>query len=253
MEHKLIFGNCLEIMKDVPDKSVDMVLADPPYGTTQCKWDSVINLDKMWKQLKRIVKPRGAIVMTASQPFTSVLITSNLNMYKQSLVWEKNKSTGHLNANRMHMRAHEDIVIFYKKLPVYNPIFGEGIAYSNNHKSGDSGECYGDVKSSKRNDITTRYPRSVLKFDVDIKAEFHSTQKPIRLMEYLIKTYTNKNDLVLDFTCGSGSTIIACENTGRHSIGIDNGLCEKNKIINGIQIKGLKWIEIAQLRLDGKI
>lgn len=218
---KLLQGDCLELMKSIPDGSVDLVLTDPPYGTTQNKWDSIIDLELMWKEVWRVLKPRGCVVLFCSQPYTSKLVMSELGNYRQSLVWEKNKSTGHLNANRMHMRAHEDLLLFYKKLPVYNPQMGEGLAYSNKHKAGDSGDCYGEVGYSERNNVTTRYPRSVLKFEVDIKAEFHPTQKPVSLLEYLVKTYTNESETVLDFTMGSGSTGVACINTNRKFIGIE--------------------------------
>ena len=218
---KLINGDCLLEMQEIPSKSIDMVLADPPYGTTACKWDSVLPLEFMWHELKRITKDNGAIVMTASQPFTTSLVHSNMKMFRQSLVWEKNKSTGYLNANRMHMRSHEDIVIFYKRLPLYNPQFSEGKAYSNSHKAGDSGDCYGKVSESKRKNVTTRYPRSVIKIDVDMKAEFHPTQKPVALMEYLIATYTNEGDTVLDFTMGSGTTGVAAKRLKRSFIGIE--------------------------------
>ena len=218
---KLIHGDCLEEMKKIPDGSVDMVLTDPPYGTTACKWDTVIDLDLMWGQLKRVIKPNGAIVITASQPFTTTLIASNMKMFKQALVWKKNKATGHLNANRMHMRSHEDVCVFYTKLPTYNPQMGEGKAYSNNHKAGDSGDCYGVVKESKRENVQTRYPRSIIEIGVDMKAEFHPTQKPVALMEYLIKTYTNEQETVLDFTMGSGTTGVACRNLNRNFIGIE--------------------------------
>ena len=171
-------GDCLEKMADIPDGSVDMVLTDPPYGTTACSWDSIIPLEPMWAHLKRVIKPNGAVVMTASQPFTTTLIASNMKMFKQSLVWEKNKSTGHLNANRMHMRSHEDIVLFYKEFPLYNPQLKHGKLYSNNHKAGDSGDCYGEVSVSERYNITTRYPRSVIKINVDTMAGLHPTQKP---------------------------------------------------------------------------
>ena len=214
-------GDCLELMSWIPDGSVDMVLTDPPYGTTACKWDSIIPLEPMWEHLKRIIKPNGAIVMTASQPFTTTLIASNMKMFKQSLVWEKNKSTGHLNSNKMHMRSHEDICLFYNKLPTYNPQMGEGAEYSNKNKAGDNGDCYGVVKESVRTNISTRFPRSVIKISVDIKAKFHPTQKPVALMEYLIKTYTNEGETVLDFTMGSGTTGVACKQTGRDFIGIE--------------------------------
>ena len=217
----LFQGDCLEVMKGIPDGSIDLVLTDPPYGTTQNKWDSVIDLERMWEQVWRVLKLNGACVLFCSQPFTTLLVSSQIKNYRQSLVWEKNKSTGHLNANRMHMRAHEDIMIFYKKLPIYNPQMGEGVSYNNKHKEGDSGDCYGKVGSSERKNVTTRYPRSVLRFDVDIKAEFHPTQKPVPLLEYLIKTYTDENETVLDFTMGSGSTGVACKNLNRKFIGIE--------------------------------
>jgi DNA modification methylase len=233
---KLYQGNCLEKMALIPDNSVDMVLADPPYGTTQCKWDSVIPFDFMWDQLKRITKNNGAIVLTASQPFTSALTMSNVKMFKQSLVWSKNKATGHLNANKMIMRSHEDICVFYSKLPTYNPQMTDGEPYSNSHKFGDSGDCYGAVGESKRFNVTKRFPKSVMAFNVDIKAEFHPTQKPVALMEYLIKTYTNECETVLDFTMGSGTTGVACVNTKRSFIGIEldeNYFSIASKRING--------------------
>ena len=218
---KLIEGDCLEVMKDIPDGSIDMVLVDPPYGTTACKWDSIIDLDLMWKQLKRVIKPNGAIVMMASQPFTTKLISSNYKMFKYCWVWEKNKSTGHLNSKKQPLNSYEEITVFYKKQCTYNPQFGEGKAYSNNHKEGDEGLCYGKTKGSSVSNITTRYPRRNIKFNVDIKAEFHPTQKPVALMEYLIKTYTNEDETILDFSMGSGTTGVACKNLNRNFIGIE--------------------------------
>jgi len=217
----LMKGDCLERMKEIESGSVDLILADPPYGTTACKWDSVIPLDKMWEQLKRIIKPSGAIVLFGGQPFTSVLITSNLKMFKYDWTWEKNKATGHLNAKKRPLSAKEDILVFYTTPTTYNPQMGEGKPYSNSHKPNDSGDCYGKVGYSSVKDCSTRYPRSVIKMNVDIKAAYHPTQKPIALMEYLIKTYTNENETVLDFTMGSGTTGVACVNTGRNFIGIE--------------------------------
>jgi len=218
---KLIQGDCLEVMKQIPDGSVDMVLTDPPYGTTACKWDSVIPFEPMWEQLKRVTKKNGAIMLFSSQPFTSALVMSNPQMFKYEWVWEKNKATGHLNANRIPLNSYENISVFYTKLPAYKPQYGSGKAYSNKHKAGDSGECYGVVKESERKNITTRYPRRNIKFNVDIKAEFHPTQKPVALMEYLIKTYTNEGETVLDFTMGSGTTGVAAKNLNRKFIGIE--------------------------------
>ena len=224
MKPQLLFGDCLEEMKKIPDGSVDMVLTDPPYGTTACKWDSVIDLDLMWLQLKRIIKPNGAIVMTASQPFTSALIMSNIKMFKQSLVWKKNIASNFLNANRMHLMRHEDVCLFWYKLPTYNKQFGCGAAYTNK-RSGkdDSGDCYGRV--NKRTDTKNegaRNPISVIEFDRE--TGLHPTQKPVALMEYLIKTYTNENETVLDFTMGSGTTGVACKNLNRCFIGIEKDI-----------------------------
>lgn len=215
---KLLRGDCLELMKELPDKSVDLILCDLPYGTTQNKWDSVLPLDQLWTQYKSLAE---TFVFTAAQPFTSLLVTSNLPDFRYQWVWEKNKATGHLNAKKQPLRAHEDIIVFYTSQGVYNPQMGVGKPYSNSHKPGDSGDCYGSVKFSAVTDCTTRYPRTVIQFPVDIKAEFHPTQKPVALMEYLIRTYTNEGDTVLDNCMGSGTTGVACVNTKRNFIGIE--------------------------------
>jgi len=223
----LMNGDCLERMKEIPDGSVNMVLADPPYGTTACKWDSVIPLEPMWEQLKRVIKPNGAIVMTASQPFTTSLIASNIVMFKYCWVWEKNKATGHLNAKRRPLVAHEDVCVFYTKQPTYNPqglVEKEKPTISRGNRgrkgNGSSGDCYGYAGKDTLQ-THTGYPRSVHKESVDFKAAHHPTQKPVALMEYLIKTYTDEGETVLDFTMGSGTTGVACVNTGRNFIGIE--------------------------------
>lgn len=223
----LMKGDCLERMKEIPDGSIDMVLADVPYGTTACAWDSIIPLEPMWEQVKRIIKPNGAIVMTASQPFTTTLISSNMRMFKYCWVWEKSKATGHLNAKKRPMVKHEDIVVFYGKQPTYNPqglIEKEVPTISKGDRGkkgiGSSGECYG--KATKDAVQThTNYPLSITRCNVDMKAEFHPTQKPVALMEYLIKTYTNEGETVLDFTAGSFTTGVACVNLDRKFIGIE--------------------------------
>lgn len=220
----LLQGDCLEHMKETPDGSVDMVLTDPPYGTTQCKWDSIIPLEPMWEQLKRIIKPNGAIVMTAQTPFDKVLGCSNLPMLKYEWVWEKPSATGHLNSKKMPLKAHENILIFYKELPTYNPQITYGHKPTNNYtkKHDSDGECYGRTKSVSGGGNTSRYPRSIQVFSSDKqKLRLHPTQKPVALMEYLIKTYTNEGDTVLDFTMGSGTTGVACRNLGRNFIGIE--------------------------------
>ena len=220
-EYKLIQGDCLEVMKKIPDGSVDMILCDLPYGTTQCKWDTIIPFEPLWEQYKRVIKDNGAIVLFAQTPFDKILGTSNMKLLKYEWIWEKNKATGHLNSKKMPMKAHENILIFYKKLTTYNPQMGSGKAYSNSHKPNDNGSNYGKVGYSSVTNVTTRFPRSILRYNVDIKAEFHPTQKPVELLKYLIKTYTNENEIVLDNCMGSGSTGVACLETNRKFIGIE--------------------------------
>ena len=223
---KLIHGDCLEEMAKLPDNSIDMVLTDPPYGTTACKWDSILPLDPMWEQLKRIIKLNGAIVMTAGQPFTSALIMSNPKMFKYEWVWEKPQATGHLNAKKQPMRSHESIVVFYQRQCTYNPQKTQG------HKPMNSGvrrrthknHCYNEINKTPLpfGGNTDRYPRTVQIFSGDKQHEYlHPTQKPIELMEYLIKTYTNEGETVLDFTMGSGTTGVAAKNLGRSFVGIE--------------------------------
>jgi DNA modification methylase len=221
----LMKGDCLDRMKEISSCSVDMILTDPPYGTTACKWDSIIPLEPMWEQLKRIIKPNGAIVITASQPFTSILACSNLSMLKESLCWEKTTATGHLNAKKKFMRAHEDILVFYNKTPTYNPQMTHGherktaLSVDRGQKLSD---CYGGQKGETSYDSTSRYPRSVIKTSTDKqKSKLHPTQKPVALMEYLIKTYTNEGETVLDFTAGSFTTGVAAVNLERKFIGIE--------------------------------
>ena len=213
----LMQGDCLDLMKEIPESSVDLVLTDPPYGTTKNKWDSVIPLEEMWDGLKILSDDRTPIVMTASQPFTSALIMSNLKLFKYDWTWKKSAATGHLNAKRRPMRNHEDVLVFYSKPPLYKPQgltpFGKKVSRGNN------GGCYGS--SGKENfQEFTGYPRTVLEIQSEGKT-VHPTQKPLALMEYLIKTYTNEGDTVLDFTMGSGTTGVACVNTGRKFIGIE--------------------------------
>lgn len=218
----LMQGDCLERMKEIKSGSVDMILTDPPYGTTACKWDSIIPLQPMWEQLKRIIKPNGAIVMTASQPFTSTLVMSNVAWFKESLVWSKDLPTGHLNANKMHMRKHEDIIVFCEKRPTYNPQKWLSKPMNSSTRV-NNGECYGGTEPKSYGGATERFPVSVLSFNThnNNSAKLHPTQKPVSLMEYLIKTYTNEGETVLDFTAGSFTTGVAAVNLGRKFIGVE--------------------------------
>lgn len=214
---QLIQGDCLERMNEIPDGSVDMVLTDPPYGTTACKWDSIIPLEPMWEQLKRVIKPNGAIVMTSSQPFSSALVMSNPKLFKYEWVWHKNRATGALNANRMPLKDHEQVLVFSGKK--YQPQKTKGHKPVNNFYTRSHGSCYGSDRGKSGGGSTERYPRTVQRFDCE--RGHHPTQKPVPLMEYLIKTYTNEGETVLDFTMGSGTTGVACVNTGRSFIGIE--------------------------------
>ena len=222
MTIKLFNGDCLKVMPEIESGSVDMILCDPPYGTTNCKWDSIIPLEPMWEQLKRIIKPKGAIVMTASQPFTTTLIHSNMKMFKYCWYWDKHQGTGFLNAKKQPLRSIEDVVVFYKKQCTYNPEMRPGESYSSKYSDKNLGsDCYGHAKEvSVTKDYNGRYPITSIKFKRD-KNKIHPTQKPVALMEYLIKTYTNEGESVLDFTMGSGTTGVACQNLKRNFIGIE--------------------------------
>ncbi|WP_255258643.1 DNA-methyltransferase [Bacillus cereus] len=216
--------DCLEGMKLLQDKSVDMILCDLPYGVTQNKWDVVIPFDELWKQYERVIKDNGAIVLTAAQPFSAQLIVSNPKLFRYEWIWEKTAATGHLNAKKMPMRAHENILIFYKKLPTYNPMKTTGHAPVNSYtKHQDDGSNYGKTKIGvSGGGSTERYPRSVQRFATDKQKEsIHPTQKPVALFEYLIKTYTNEGETVLDNCIGSGTTAVAAINTNRNFIGFE--------------------------------
>lgn len=206
-------GDCLELMKDIPDASVDMILCDLPYGTTQNKWDSVLPLDALWSEYKRICS--GAVVLNCAQPFTTELIASNLRDFKYCWVWKKSKPTGHLNAKKQPLRNTEDIAVFYAKQPTYNP---QGTKPTDVMVSRTNRGNYGECSKTTRQ-LVTGYPTTVLEFSTE--NGIHPTQKPVALMEYLIRTYTNEGDTVLDNTMGSGTTGVACANTGRNFIGIE--------------------------------
>lgn len=222
-DFELYRGDCLDIMSDIPAQSIDLILCDLPYGTTQNKWDSVIPFDALWTHYNRICK--GAIVLTSAQPFTSVLIVSNLRQFKYQWVWNKSKVTGVLNAKKQPLRNHEDVCVFYSKQPTYNP---QGLRdcfvhASTGVSSRGSSANYGVIKQTESGKYTqenTGYPRSVLTIASEGKT-VHPTQKPVALMEYLIRTYTNEGGTVLDNCMGSGTTGVACANTGRNFIGIE--------------------------------
>ncbi len=214
----LKLGDCLEVMEKIPSASVDLILCDLPYGTTQNKWDSVLPFEPLWAAYKRIA--RGAIVLTAAQPFTSALVMSNVSAFKQALVWKKNIASNFLNANRQHMARHEDVILFaYGRYP-FNKQTTEGAPYvAPRYGHDDAGENYGVVARTTTVNAGERNPVSVLEFDRE--TGFHPTQKPVALMEYLIRTYANEGDTVLDNCMGSGTTGVACVNTNRSFIGIE--------------------------------
>jgi len=216
-------GNCLELMDDLPSNSIDMVLADLPFGTTRQKWDKVIDMPELWKQYNRIVKDSGAIVLFAKPPFDKVLACSNLSMYRYDWIWEKSRATGHLNASKMPLQAHENICVFYKKLPTYNPQKTAGHKPVNSFYTRKSGECYGGAERvTSGGGNTDRHPRSVLRYaPVPNKDRLHSNQKPIDLLINMILTYTVPGQKVLDNTMGSGSTGEASYLTGRDFIGME--------------------------------
>lgn len=221
----LMLGDCLERMSEIPDGSVDMVLCDLPHGTTQNKWDSIIPLESLWMQYKRVCRPYAAIVLTANQPFTSTLVASNLEMFRYDWQWEKPAASGHLNAKKMPLRAHETILVFCQKSLRYFPQKTHGHSRKvarNVDRSLKLSGCYGGQRGITSYDSTDRYPRSVVKFSTDKqKSAIHPTQKPVALMEYLIRTYTNEGETVLDNCMGSGTTGVACVNTKRNFIGIE--------------------------------
>lgn len=220
----LFHGDCLEVMKGIPDNSVDMCLTDPPYGTTKCKWDTIIPFELMWKELKRIVKDNGAICLFGSEPFSSLLRLSNIKMYKYDWVWLKTLGTNFMNAKKMPITKHEIVSIFYKRLPTYNPQKTIGKPYKDNRKEKLRfvNEAHGSVAPRMEYDNKgERMPVSYINFSNPNNKKLHPTQKPILLLEYLIKTYTIENETVLDFTAGSFSTGVACVNLNRKFIGIE--------------------------------
>lgn len=228
----LIKGDCLVEMANIPDNSIDMVLCDLPYevlnkGNKSVQWDRIIPFEPLWEQYERIIKDNGAIVLFAQGMFTAKLMMSNTKMWRYNLVWDKiNRPTGFLNANRCPLRIHEDILVFYKKQPTYNPQFTIGEKSHSRGKCGNGiggaqNRCYGDFKQTEATLTNEKYPNSIISIPKEHSNFYHPTQKPVALLEYLIKTYTNEGDTILDNTMGSGSTMVACVNTKRNGIGIE--------------------------------
>jgi len=232
--------DCIEGMKRIPDKSIDMILCDLPYGTTACKWDTVIPFEPLWEQYERIIKDNGAIVLTAKQPFTSALLLSNQKLFRYEIIWEKEKGTDFGNANRKPINSHENILIFYKHQPTYNKQMKPGKPYTkkNYRNNGDDDLNFKSDNSGLWVNNGERTPTTVIKIardNIHKGTNFHPTQKPVALFEYLIKTYTNEGEIVLDNCIGSGTTAIAALNTGRFFIGIE---------------KEPKYVEIARKRVE---
>lgn len=241
----LMKGDCLERMKEIPDGSVDLILTDPPYGTTRNKWDSVIPLQDMWEQLWRVLKPNGAVILCANQPFTTTLISSQQKFYKYEWVWVKNLKTGNLNARRMPMGGHETLQVFYKKPPTYNPQKRER---TTEVKSGNKYNSKTSNYGNQREEYLDRQddwisPDTVItniKCVHNSSGKIHPTQKPTELMEYMIKTYSSEGETILDFTFGSGATIKAANKLNRKAIGIEMGCCEKK----GHKYDGMHWVDV---------
>jgi len=230
----LMKGDCLERMKDIENGSVDAIITDPPYGTTACKWDSIIPLEPMWDHLKRIIKPNGAIVLFGSEPFSSALRISNIKNYKYDWIWNKPKGSGFLNAKKRPLRHYETISIFSYGTPIYYPQgLIQGVFNNSRPALEKKPTLYGKQRQHKESKFTN-YPKDIIKYSKPHKP-VHPTQKPVALMEYLIKTYTNEDETVLDFTMGSGTTGVACKNLNRSFIGIE---------------MDDKYFEIAKKRID---
>lgn len=222
--NKVIHGDCLEIMPTLPDKSIDMILCDLPYGTTHCKWDTVIPFEPLWKEYKRLIKGNGAIVLTASQPFTSALVMSNPNMFRHEWIWEKDKASNFFMAKKSPLKAHENVLVFGCNGVFYNPIKTTGHRPANQTNANSlKGRDHYRISAVPCGGQTDRFPRSVQKINVHNSAhgQLHASQKPVALFEYLIKTYTNECETVLDNCAGSGTTAIACLNTNRNYILIE--------------------------------
>ena len=248
-QHNQLFqGDCLEVMKRIDDGVVDLILCDLPYGTTQNKWDSVIDLDALWAEYRRVLKPNGAVVLTSQGIFTARLILSNEPMFKYKIVWEKSKPTNFLNAKKQPLRKHEDICVFYAKPPTYNPQMSAGKAYDKGVRKDQLSGSYGDFQPHHVKSDGARYPNDVVYFKTaesePERTVWHPTQKPVGLGRYLVRTFSNPGDVVLDNACGSGSFLLAAGLEGRRFIGI-----EKNEEVHLFKDKQVDYIDVARSRL----
>ncbi len=246
-ENRLFEGDCLDLLQEVPSKSVDMILCDLPYGTTQNRWDSVIPLDKLWGHYERIIKERGVIALTSQGLFTAKVIVSNERMFKYKIVWVKSKPTNFLNAKKQPLRKHEDICIFYKRQPVYNPQMSNGKAYNKGVRKDQFTGSYGEFKPVEVKSNGERYPTDVIycKTAESEGAVWHPTQKPVLLGRYLIRTYSRAGAIVLDNAFGSGSFLVGAVLEGRRFIGI-----EKNQEVHLFKKKKIDYVELASQRID---
>ena len=218
---EILLGDCLELMKDIPNGSIDMILADLPYGTTACKWDTIIPFEPLWEQYKRVIKDNGVIVLFGTEPFSSLIRMSNLKEYRYGIIWEKSRFTNFLFVKKQIAKIHENISVFYKKQPTYNPQMEKGEPYFRKGTGKPKTKDLMDkpaIDNGKENGSGDRYPKSIQKFPFHNVGNYHPTEKPIELLEFLVKTYTNEGELVLDNTAGSGTTAIACLNTNRQFI-----------------------------------
>lgn len=254
LPNTVLNGDCLEVMKDLDSESIDMILCDLPYGVSRNKWDTVIPPALLWEQYERIIKPNGAILLFGQDKFTAAMMLSNPKLHRYNIIWDKVLKGGFLNARKMPLRQHEDIMVFYKSPPPYHPQMTPG---EKNHSIGTSAgkqakdvcsnRSYGDYTRTESPDTTLKYPSSIWRFPKPHpSAAVHSTEKPIELLRYAIRTYTDEGDLVLDNCCGAGSTLIAAKLEGRRYIGIDNGICDKQNS----PYYGLPWSRVSQIRLE---
>ena len=252
--NSVINGDCLEVMKDIESSSIDMILCDLPYGATQNSWDTVIPPPPLWEQYERIIKPNGAILLFGQDKFTATMMLSNVKLHRYNIIWDKVLKSGFLNAKKMPLREHEDIMVFYKSPPPYHPQMTVG---NKNHTKGKavgqqaeevhSNRSYGNYTLVESSDSTLKYRASIWRFPKPHPSiALHSTEKPVDLLRYAIRTYTDEGAVVLDNCCGTGSTLIAAKLENRHYIGIDNGICDKKKS----PYYGMPWAQVAQIRLE---